>query len=162
VSSVFPNRAEDAPSIARLMDLLYDAISFEEGSEPDWEGLGQVFSDHARITRITPEGTDYLDLPSFVTMIRNLVEIGAYTSFYEFELSRRVDRFGDVAQVWSTYETRRSRAARDALGRGVNSIQLVREQGTWKVLGLLWDETLSEALATIPAAALEGAARGQE
>ena len=131
----------DDPAIAGLLQRLYAVISFEEGGEPDWDGLQQVFSRHARITRITPEGTDYLDPPSFLAMTRNLVEVGAYTSFFEFEVTRTIERFGDIAQVWSLYETRRNRSARDALGRGVNSIQLIRERDAWRVLGLLWDET---------------------
>ena len=42
-------------------------------------------------------------------MTRNMLELGAYTSFYEFEVARRIERFGDMAQVWSVYETRRNR-----------------------------------------------------
>jgi len=135
------NVSKDDPSIAQLLERLYAVISFEEGDEPNWRGLEGLFSPHARITRITPEGTDYLDPASFLAMTQNMLELGAYTSFYEFEVARRVSRFGDVAQVWSLYETRRNRAAGHALGRGVNSIQLIREGDSWQVLGLLWDET---------------------
>jgi hypothetical protein len=81
-----------------------------------------------------------MDPRSFLAMTRNMLELGAYTSFYEFEVGRQVRRFGDVAQVWSLYETRRDRTAARALGRGINSIQLIREGEAWRVLGLLWDE----------------------
>jgi hypothetical protein len=138
-------QAVDDPSIARVLKLLYAVISFEEGDEPNWQGLQEVFSKHARITRVTPEGTDHMDVSNFVAMTRNLVDVGVYTSFYEFEVARRVDRFGDIAQVWSHYETRRNKSARDALGAGVNSIQLIREDDAWRVLGLLWDETTGNA-----------------
>jgi hypothetical protein len=132
---------DDDPTIARAIEQLYAVISFEEGDDPNWQGLRAIFSPHARITRITPEGTDYMDRDGFLAMTRNLLEVGAYTSFYEFELERSVDRFGGVAQVWSRYETRRNRGAQAALGRGVNSIQLIRDGDSWRVLGLLWDET---------------------
>ena len=131
----------DDPAIARVLEQLYSVISFEEGEEPAWLGLQTIFSTQARITRITPEGTDYMSPETFLQMTRSMLELGAYTSFYEFEVSRRVDQFGSMAQVWSWYETRRNKAARDALGRGVNSIQLIREGEQWRVLGLLWDET---------------------
>jgi hypothetical protein len=132
--------SDDDPTIARLLEALYEVISFEEGDEPDWSGLQALFSEHARITRITPDGTDHMDPRSFLAMTRNMLEVGAYTSFYEFEVGRQVRRFGNVAQVWSLYETRRDRGAARALGRGINSIQLIRENGGWRVLGLLWDE----------------------
>lgn len=143
----------DDPAISGLLRQLYAVISFEEGGEPDWGGLEQVFSPHARITRVTPEGTDYLDPGSFLAMTRNMVELGAYTSFFEFEIERTIERFGGIAQVWSVYETRRNKAAREALGRGVNSIQLIRERDSWRVLGLLWDETHAQT---------GGARRGQD
>ena len=131
----------DDPSITRAIDELYAVISFEEGEDPNWQGLRALFSPHARITRITPEGTDHMDRDGFLAMTRSLLEHGAYTSFYEFEVARTVERFGGMAQVWSGYETRRNRGARAPLGRGVNSIQLIRDGEGWRVLGLLWDET---------------------
>jgi hypothetical protein len=133
------------PSIVGLLDELYAVISFEEGDDPNWSGLQALFSEHARVTRVTPDGTDFLTPQTFLAMTQNMLEIGVYTSFYEFEVARRIDQFGSVAQVWSLYETRRNRAARDALSRGVNSIQLVRENGAWRMLGLLWDETRAES-----------------
>jgi hypothetical protein len=155
-------RDEDDPAIARLLKRLYAVISFEEGDEPDWQGLTELFSDHARITRVTPEGTDHLDPASFFAMTRNLVDLGAYTSFYEFEVRRSVERFGDIAQVWSFYETRRNRKARKPLGRGVNSIQLIREKDAWRVLGLLWDETHADSYLGFPDASAGGHAHVQD
>jgi len=152
-------QAVDDPAIERVMNLLYAVISFEEGDEPNWKGLHEVFSKHARITRVTPEGTDHMDVSNFVAMTRNLVDVGVYTSFYEFELARNIDKFGDIAQVWSHYETRRNRNARDALGRGVNSIQLIREDDAWRVLGLLWDETRASTIS--PGAPVKGVTNGQ-
>jgi hypothetical protein len=132
-------------SIGDALQRLYMVISFEEGGEPDWDGLRQVFSEHARITRITPEGTDYLDPKGFLQMTQHLHDVGAYTSFYEFELARQVEVFGNVAQVWSFYETRRHRRAQRPLGRGVNSIQLIRDGQSWRVFSLLWDEVHASA-----------------
>lgn len=129
-----------ADPIADLLHRLYAVISFEEGGEPDMEGLKSLFSPFGRITRVTPEGVDYLDPEGFLGMIRSMLEFGAYTSFHEFELAREVRTFGDVAQVWSFYETRRHQKALRPLGRGVNSIQLIRVDGRWFVLSLLWDE----------------------
>ena len=152
----------DDSAIAGLLRQLYDVISFEEGAEPDWAGLEQVFSRHARITRVTPEGADYLDPGSFLAMVKNLVEVGAYTSFFEFEVGRTIERFGDIAQVWSVYETRRNRSAREALGRGVNSIQLIRERDSWRVLGLLWDETHADPGLDAAYVLGKGASHGQD
>jgi hypothetical protein len=161
MSTTAVRSAADDPEIAAVMKSLYEVISFEEGDDPDWEGLESVFSRHARITRITPEGTDHLDPAGFFAMTRSLIEVGAYTSFYEFEVARSVERFGGMAQVWSLYETRRNRAAREPLGRGINSLQLVRERDAWRVLGLVWDETLADTAPALDGSLTTGVSDGQ-
>jgi hypothetical protein len=123
-----------------VLTRLYEVISFDEGGEPDWDGMKDVFSRHARITRVTPEGIDHLDLATFCAMAREMLDLGAYTGFHEREVSRRVDRLGAVVHVLSAYETKRHPDAVDRLGQGVNSIQLVNEDGGWRVVSLCWDE----------------------
>jgi hypothetical protein len=127
-------------SLDGVLNRLYEVISFDEGGEPDWDGMKDVFSRHARITRVTPEGIDHLDLSTFCAMAREMLDLGAYTSFHEREVSRRVDRLGGVIHVLSGYETKRHATAVNPLAQGVNSIQLVREDGTWRVVSLCWDE----------------------
>jgi hypothetical protein len=73
-------------------------------------------------------------------MAREMLDLGAYTGFHEREVSRRVDRLGAVVHVLSAYETKRHPTAIDRLGQGVNSIQLVNEDGGWRVVSLCWDE----------------------
>ena len=135
-----PQRQEpvdgERASLDDVLTRLYEVISFNEGGEPDWDGMKDVFSRHARITRVTPEGTDHLDLPTFCAMAREMLDTGAYTGFHEREVSRRVDRLGAIVHVLSAYETKRHPAAVDRLGQGVNSIQLVNEDGGWRVVSL--------------------------
>jgi len=129
----------DAGDIDALMSAFYEVISFEEGDAPDWERMAGLFSSHAQITRLTPEGIDYLDLSSFRHMAEELIELGAFTSFFEYEVARRLDRFGGVLHIASAYETRISPQAVDYIERGINSLQLVREEGQWRILSLCWD-----------------------
>jgi hypothetical protein len=119
---------------------MYEVISFSEGEEPDWEVMKNVFSPNAHLARITPDGIDYFDLPTFQSMVQEMLDIGIYTSFYEYEVARRADCFGDLAHVLSVYETKRNPFTPGFLGRGVNSIQLLWSGESWQVLSLLWDE----------------------
>ena len=119
---------------------MYEVISFPEGGEPDWEQMKTVFHAQARFTRITSEGIDYFDLRSFQDMAVEMLDRGVYTAFFEAEIARRAQVFGSLAHVLSVYETKRSPDAASCLARGVNSIQLLREGGSWRVLSLVWDE----------------------
>lgn len=119
---------------------LYEVISFPQGGEPDWPRMEALFSPHARFTRVTPEGTDHVDLRGFRELAQEMLDMGVYTSFHEREITREVRRFGAVAHVLSAYETKQHAAAVEPFARGVNSIQLIHEDGRWQVLSLLWDE----------------------
>jgi len=66
--------------------------------------------------------------------------MGVYTRFHEIEVQRDERKFGGLAHVLSAYETRHSPTALEPFARGVNSLQLIREQNEWKVLSLFWDE----------------------
>jgi hypothetical protein len=123
-----------------LMRDFYSVISFEEGGAPDWARMATLFSPYARITRVTPEAIDYLDLAGFRNLAEELIEVGAFTSFYEHELARRTDRYGQVTHIASAYETKISATADDYIERGINSLQLVRDGSQWRILSLCWDD----------------------
>ncbi len=131
--------SEDFIQLDRLMREFYRVICFEEGGAPDFEGLTALFSQHARITRITPEGIDHLDVEGFNALVRELLELGAFTSFYEYELKRSARRYGRVFHIASAYETKAAPDAIDYLERGVNSLQVLREQDGWRIVSLCWD-----------------------
>lgn len=132
---------EVAPAqLSALMRRFYEVISFKEGESPDWASMETLFSKHARITRVTPEAIDYLDLASFRDMAEELLELGAFTSFHEREVARRVERFGKIMHVASAYETKVAPDAVDFIERGINSLQLICEDGQWRILNLCWDD----------------------
>jgi hypothetical protein len=123
----------------QLMREFYEVISFEEGQAPQWTRMAGLFSPHARITRLTPEGIDYMDLDGFRALADELIEVGVYTSFYEREVGRHTQCFGGVVHIASAFETRISKTARDYIERGVNSLQLIRDAGSWRIISLCWD-----------------------
>ena len=71
--------------------------------------------------------------------------------FFEFEIKRIVEAYGDLAQVWSSFELRNSPDG-EALSRGVNSISLYRFDARWWVAS--W-ETQAEGDEPLPEKYLE-------
>ena len=51
----------------------------------------------------------------------------------------RVQTFGNVAQVFSSYESRHA-PGEAPFARGINSFQLVYDGKRWWVVSILWDE----------------------
>jgi hypothetical protein len=130
---------DDFSPLDQLIREFYRVICFEEGGTPDFDRLTTLFSPHARITRVTPEGVDHLDVKGFSALVRELLELGAFTSFYEHELARSAHRYGRIFHIASAYETKASPEAIDYLERGVNSLQVLREQDGWRIVSLCWD-----------------------
>ena len=52
----------------------------------------------------------------------------------EKQLNFRIDRFGNIAHVWSLYALRNDG---HAAARGINSIQAIREAGGWRVAEIM-------------------------
>jgi hypothetical protein len=59
--------------------------------------------------------------------------------FFETEIGRRIERFGNVAQVRSVYETRRAAKA-PLLGRGLNYLLLYWDGTRWWISSAVWDD----------------------
>jgi hypothetical protein len=60
--------------------------------------------------------------------------------FYEKEIERRTEQFGQIAHVWSTYESRHSPDDPEPFMRGINSIQLFNDGSRWWIVNIYWQQ----------------------
>ncbi len=58
--------------------------------------------------------------------------------FFEFEIGRKVRQFGNMANIWSAYETRTSPDG-PAVARGINSIQVYHDGERWWITSFAFD-----------------------
>ncbi len=130
--------AADNDSIDSTIHALYNVISGPAGAR-DWARFHALFAEGARLIpiRVTPQGSE----PSVMTPDDYEKRAGANFAgapFYESEVARRVETFGNIAHVFSTYESRRAPGEKP-FARGINSFQLVKTASGWKVMTILWD-----------------------
>ena len=59
--------------------------------------------------------------------------------FFEKEVSRKTEAWGNIAQVFSVYESRRNADDPKPFMRGINSIQLLNDGNRWWLKTVLWD-----------------------
>jgi len=123
-----------------LVAEFYASISGPAGPR-DWERDRAIFHPAARLMRtgIDDAGRPWVKVMSLAEYAADTAAFFASGDFYEIEVARRVDRFGNIAHVRSVYEARRHPAAAELLKRGVNSIQLFHDGDRWWVLAVLWD-----------------------
>ena len=140
VATSAPAAAEvDVASIDAILGALYAVISGPVGQARDWNRLRSLFIPGARMMPIGERadgsvGIRLLAVNDYVALSGPLlVERG----FRERELARRTERFGHLAQVFSTYEG--TVAAGGAPIRGINSIQLMHDGKRWWIVSLMWE-----------------------
>jgi hypothetical protein len=86
-----------------------------------------------------PDGSKMVLAWNVDEFVRDAGEVFSKEAFYEKSIVNRPMSFGNVTQVFSSYESRRSPAAKP-FQRGINSIQLLNDGKRWWVLSILWDE----------------------
>jgi hypothetical protein len=64
--------------------------------------------------------------------------------FFEREISRRTEQFGNIAHVWSTYESRHDANDPKPFMRGINSIQLFYDGTRWWIVTIYWQHESTE------------------
>ncbi len=136
-----PGRPEDVSSPEALVKAVYETISGPAGRKRDWDRFRSLFADGARLvpTGFRPAG----DFGPLVYdpdgYARRAEPIFATTPFYEKEVARRVEKFGHIAHVFSTYEARHDPADPQPFLRGINSFQLVFDGTRWWVVTVFWE-----------------------
>jgi hypothetical protein len=140
--------AQPAPPAANPADVatmdstiaaLYDVISGPPGKR-DWDRFRSLFVPGARLIptgrRQTGEvGSRVLTPDEYVQRSAPLLE---KNGFFEREISRRVEKFGNIAHVFSTYESRRAKDDAKPFARGINSIQLMNDGKRWWIVTVFW------------------------
>ncbi|MEI7037628.1 hypothetical protein [Fulvimonas yonginensis] len=133
-------RPADVASMDAILGALYDVISGPKGQKRDWDRLRSLFVPGARLIPVHA-GKDGI-VQARVLSVEDYIRLGAplleKEGFFEREVHRTVDRYGHIAQVFSTYESRH--AANDAkpFQRGINSIQLLFDGHRWWVVTIYW------------------------
>jgi hypothetical protein len=135
-------RPADTVSVEALTAALYDVISGPAGAKRDWDRFRSLFHPGAKMLALRPGpgGTSTALEMTPDDYARRSGPFIERTGFFERSVANRVEEFGDLAHVWSTYEGRKAAEDPTPMMTGVNSIQLIRVGGRWAVLSLSWDE----------------------
>jgi hypothetical protein len=132
-------KPEDVKSMDAILAAIYDVISGPAGGR-DWNRFRSLFLPQARYTQVStgPDGSKVILTWNVDEFVRDAGEIFSKEPFYEKAIVNRPESFGNVTQVFSSYESRHSPTDKP-FERGINSIQLLNDGKRWWVLSILWD-----------------------
>jgi hypothetical protein len=154
-------RAADPADVATpqaLVTALYAMVTRRPGESFDWTRGRTLFLPSARLIPNTEQkggAFRVLTLDEFIAWVdeNSLIAGQNDQGFQEEEIATRIEQYGDIAHAFSTYQ-KHFHGSADILGRGINSIQMVRHEGRWWVSQIVWDE--ESGAGTIPAKYLAG------
>ena len=136
----------DAASADSIVAALYGSVSHGPDALPDFERMRGIFLPVGMLVppkRLTEDIFTTLDVDGFADRVKKGTaarkEKGEPLGFVERELSRRTDCFGNVCQIFSTYESRNAASDEKPIQRGINSIQIVRDGRRWWIASVIWD-----------------------
>ncbi len=132
---------DDTQDIDTLISALYETICGPAGQERQWERMRALFFPgvHMIRTSLDQDGipqAKVMDVEKYITSTSVFFQ---EQGFFEWEVARRTDKFGNIAHVFSTYEARYAPNNPIPFKRGINSIQLFHDGQRWWIMNMLWD-----------------------
>ncbi|KQC15770.1 MAG: hypothetical protein WCY97_06655 [Methanothrix sp.] len=135
----FEESGQDLRMIEELTNSLYSCISFRQGEKPELARLKSLFIKEGILINNNDDPLIFT-IYQFVEAIEEQLSAGSLRSFSEREVAERTDIFGKVAHRFSTYEARFDPDDPEPLTVGINSIQLVKVDGSWRVSSIVWND----------------------
>jgi hypothetical protein len=133
-------RPADVATIDGIIAALYESISGPAGADRQWDRFRSLMAPGARLipTGVRPDSTSIMRVWSaeeYITRNDSALKAGG---FFENEISRKTDRYGNIVQLFSTYESRRNANDPQPFARGINSIQLHFDGKRWWIVTIFW------------------------
>lgn len=137
--NAFAQYEDDVKSIDSITEALYASISGEKGVERDWDRFKNLFIPEAYLmpTGVTQEGEVVYRRWGIDEYIERVDKSFLENGFLEVEISKEVDQFRNIAHVFTTYESRRTKDG-DIIARGINSVQLFYDDNRWWIVSVFW------------------------
>ena len=141
----------DVESIDAIVTAAYDGISGPARKKRDWDRERSLYfpgahliptarpvtSDEWQVTSENKIAPQILDIEGFIARVEPFFK---ENGFYEKEIARRTEQFGQIAHVWSTYESRHNADDPEPFMRGINSIQLFHDGSRWWIVTIYWQQ----------------------
>ncbi len=137
---------EKVKTLDSTLENLYGVISGEKGETRDWDLFRYLFKPDAKLipsgkNKAGKIGSRYMTPDDYIQSSGKwLFENG----FFEKEIFRKTETFGNMTQVFSTYESFHSESDEKPFMRGINSIQLLNDGERWWIINIYWTQETEE------------------
>src|SRR6187401_2879183 len=140
LTDTIPADPKDVSSPEAIVAAVYDVISGQAGQKRNWGRMRTLFAPDARMIPTGKRSTGepirrVLAVEDYITNSGPFLE---KDGFFETEIGKKTEQFGNIVHVFSTYESKRTLADEKPFMRGINSFQLWFDGRRWWVITILW------------------------
>lgn len=132
-------RPADVATIDGVVKAYYEVVSGPAGQARDWARDRTLYIPGVKFVAMSEkEGKPVAEIMTHDQYIERVNGWLVKNGFSEKEIHRETRRFGNIAHVWSTYESRQ-RPDGPVTARGINSLELYWDGSRWWVASAIWD-----------------------
>jgi hypothetical protein len=131
---------DNVSTLNGIMKAYYDVVSVKKGEKVSYERDSLLHYPDVKVGWVATNknnkiGFKYVSLKEYHRLSDPYLE---KDGFFEKEISRKVEQFGGLYHVWSTYESRTTPGGK-INERGINSIELFFDGTRFWILGWFFD-----------------------
>jgi hypothetical protein len=136
---------KDVSSIDGMIRAYYDVISGPAGQPRQWSRDRSLYmpDTHFTIVGADTKGQTTIRSVNHQQFVDSSDAALVKRGFYEQEIHRVTQHYGNIAQVFSTYESR-EKLNGPVIERGINSIELVYDGNRWWITAANWQDESKE------------------
>lgn len=139
-TDTIPANPKDVESADAIVAAVYQVISGPAGEKRNWDRMRSLFLPEARMiaTGKRADGTISKRVLTVEDYIKNSGPLLEKDGFFERELSKKTEQFGNIIHRFSTYDSKRKAEDEKPFARGINSFQLWNDGTRWWIVTILW------------------------
>ncbi|MXV50135.1 DUF4440 domain-containing protein [Pedobacter sp. HMF7647] len=139
LSFVCVGQQGEEQDVGKTIDRFLSYLSFADTASWQIDRLSDVFTEDGKLVANFGRKPLVFTVSQYIESVRRNVKSGQVQTSAETELARKTDVFGKIAQVLSTYELTITGKDGKVVRRGINAIQLIKQDGKWLIASLIWD-----------------------
>jgi hypothetical protein len=131
---------DDVSTLNGIIKAYYDVVTVKKGQKPSYQRDSSLHITGALVggTNLNKNGRIMMHTMS-LRQYHDMEDAElAKDGFVEKELARKVEKFGSIYHVWSTYETRNTPTG-PIIERGINTIELYDDGKRFWILSWFYD-----------------------
>lgn len=132
--------ASNVSSIDSIVTSVYEVVSGEVGEDRDWDLHRTIFHPGAQIVAnyVDDEGNYQIHFNDVEGYVSNYRDYFKENDLHEVDINRKVEVFGNLAHVLSTFESYKKPDDSTAYKQGMASIQLYNDGERWWVISMYY------------------------